>query len=197
MKVIIVAKVGKVERTKLENIENQEFNSVQAILDEFPNDTVQLFTLSEFMDACNNSDDDTPKALRIDVANCWIGYVELNDSISKPEPETQDEEEFKYQSGKNITLKEFLNISIDKISQVYEGKRDCCRCGCGGEYIATRFMENPRSEVDTSLVETLLEHAKELVSSDSTDDIMFGDSFIDIKVGEDKSLTFYFNELKK
>ena len=77
MKVIIVAKVGKVERTKLENIENQEFNSVQAILDEFPNDTVQLFTLSEFMDACNNSDDDTPKALRIDVANCWIGYVEI------------------------------------------------------------------------------------------------------------------------
>ena len=77
MKVIIVAPVGKVERTDLEMIENQKFNSTQAILNEFPNDTIQIFTLSEFMDACNNSDDDTPIGLSIDIANSWIGYVEL------------------------------------------------------------------------------------------------------------------------
>ena len=102
---------------------------------------------------------------------------------------------FNYQKGIKITKEQFLNISIEQISHVYEGKRDCCRCGCGGEYTATRFMKNPRSIVDTSHVETLLQHTKDLLSADFNNDILLGDSFIDIEVGRDKSITFYFDEL--
>jgi len=102
---------------------------------------------------------------------------------------------FNYQEGEKITKEQFLNISIEQISQVYEGKRDCCRCGCGGDYTATRFMKKPRTVVDTSHVETLLEHTKDLVSNDFNNHILFGDTFIDIEVGLDKSITFYFDEL--
>lgn len=94
---------------------------------------------------------------------------------------------------KNITKEEFLNSTIDKISQVYKGKRNCCRCGCGGDYTSTSFMKNPRSVVDDIRVEEYLQKAKRLVNKGNSVD--FYDTCVDVKVGQHSSLTFYFDEL--
>jgi hypothetical protein len=94
-----------------------------------------------------------------------------------------------------MTKEDFLKVDISNVSQVYSGKRDCCRCGCGGEYTATSFMEEPRSEVNNKLVEKRLKRAKRLVKEGA--DIFYGDTFMDIQTGKDRTLTFYFDELKK
>ena len=81
MKLILVLPTGNIDRTDLEKIEDQTFESFDAIRDEFPNDvsnSMNIFTLSEFMDACNSTDNDTPRNLRIDISKSWIGYVELS-----------------------------------------------------------------------------------------------------------------------
>ena len=48
---------------------------------------------------------------------------------------------------------------------MYSGKRNCCRCECGGNYNATSFMINPRSEVNDGLVEKRLKRAQRLVEN--------------------------------
>lgn len=87
-----------------------------------------------------------------------------------------------------------LELTIDQVSSVYSGKRDHCRCGCGGTYTATSWMENPRSEVNDSLVEKRLKRAKALVNKGA--DVDYGSNYIDVKTGENRSLTFYTDELK-
>jgi len=94
-----------------------------------------------------------------------------------------------------MTKKEFLEIGLEKISQVYEGKNNHCRCGCGGEYTATTFMESPRSEVDNDLVLGKLEIAKALIKGGKKPE--FGETYVNISIGWNRALTFYFDELKK
>lgn len=94
-----------------------------------------------------------------------------------------------------METQEILKLELKNISQVYSGKRDCCRCGCGGEYISTSFMENPRSDVNDILVEKRLKRAKALVQKGAEFD--FGDSYLDVKTGKNRTLTFYFDEVKK
>ena len=88
----------------------------------------------------------------------------------------------------------FMNIEIDKISHVYKGKRDCCRCGCGGDYISTSFAERP-NEVNDKLVARRLQQAKVLLQNGA--DYDEGDNYLDVETGDNKTLTFYFDELKK
>jgi hypothetical protein len=92
------------------------------------------------------------------------------------------------------TKEEFLNMTVSDISQVYLGKRRHCRCGCGGDYKSTSFMQNPRSEVNDSLVAKRLKRAQELVRQGA--DVDYGDTYIDVETGANKSLTFYTDELK-
>ena len=87
----------------------------------------------------------------------------------------------------------FLNLSLESISQVYMGKRRHCRCGCGGEYTATSYMKEPRSTVDDALVSKRLKRAKALVLSGA--DVDYGQTYIDVQTGENRSLTFYTDEL--
>jgi hypothetical protein len=94
----------------------------------------------------------------------------------------------------SITKEQFLNATIKDISQVYSGKRDCCRCGCGGEYTATSYMEGVRSDINDELVEKRLKRAKRLVKEGA--DCFVGDTFFDVQTGKDRTLTFYFDELK-
>jgi hypothetical protein len=95
-----------------------------------------------------------------------------------------------------MTTAEFLKIGLEKISQVYQGKDNHCRCGCGGEYTATSFMEDPRSPVDDALVAKKLERAKKLISSGSVHHA-FGTTYVNVVTGKNRALCFYFDELKK
>jgi hypothetical protein len=87
----------------------------------------------------------------------------------------------------------FLELSIESISQVYMGKRRHCRCGCGGEYTATSYMKEPRSTVNDMLVYQRLKRAKMLVLNGA--DVDYGQTYIDVQTGENRSLTFYTDEL--
>jgi len=94
-----------------------------------------------------------------------------------------------------INKEQFLSTTINQISQVYSGKDHHCRCGCGGEYVATSFMEDPRSDVNDSLVAKRLARAKRLIESGAV--VEYGDTYVNIETGDNKALTFYFDEIKK
>lgn len=93
-----------------------------------------------------------------------------------------------------MNTQSFLQATIAQVSQVYKGKRHHCRCGCGGKYVATSYMVEPRSEVSDSLVARRLKQAQELVSS-SRVNVDYGSSYVDVEIGPNKSLTFYFDEV--
>ena len=94
-----------------------------------------------------------------------------------------------------MTKEQFLQAEISNISQVYFGKDRCCRCGCGGTYTATSYMENPRSEVNDALVEERLKRAKKLVLEGAK--VEYEDTYVNISTGVNRALTFYFDEVKK
>ena len=97
--------------------------------------------------------------------------------------------------NKIILEEEFLNSNISQISQVYSGKRNCCRCGCGGTYTATTFMIGPRTSIiDNDLVEKRLNRAKKLIANGA--EVDYGETWVDVQTGKDRSLTFYFDEVK-
>jgi hypothetical protein len=90
---------------------------------------------------------------------------------------------------------QFLEASLTQISQVYYGKRNHCRCGCGGTYTATSYMVNPRTdEINDEMVAKRLRRAKKLVMSGA--DVDYGDTYVDVQTGENRTLTFYFDEVK-
>jgi len=93
-----------------------------------------------------------------------------------------------------MTKEQFLEVQINQISQVYNGKDNHCRCGCGGEYVATSYMNNPRTVVNNALIEKRLKRAKKLIQSDVEHSI--GSTYINIVTGNNRCLTFYFDELK-
>lgn len=97
-----------------------------------------------------------------------------------------------------ITKEAFLNASLSQISQVYHGKRNCCRCGCGGSYTRTTYNKHsdriPEDWVDDNLVQKRLERAKKLVQEGA--DFDAGDTYFDVETGNDRTLTFYFDDLK-
>ena len=95
---------------------------------------------------------------------------------------------------KQLTRSTFLEAKLENISQVYMGKRNCCRCGCGGDYTATSYMVNPRSDINDKLVEERLKRAKIKVLAGANVD--YGDNYVDVQTGNDRTLTFYFDELK-
>ena len=73
--IILVLKVSNryySNRADLERIEGMDFNSIQAIRDTIKG--VSCYTLTDFMVACNDTDDD---ASYIDISENWIGYVNL------------------------------------------------------------------------------------------------------------------------
>ena len=94
-----------------------------------------------------------------------------------------------------MTIEQFLQSEISNISQVYFGKDHCCRCGCGGNYTATSYMKDPRSDVNDSLVQKRLKRAKKLVLEGA--EVEYGYNFVNIPTGENRALTFYFDDLKK
>jgi hypothetical protein len=94
-----------------------------------------------------------------------------------------------------ITISEFLNFTIKNISQVYVGKDNHCRCGCGGDYTATSYMIEPRSDVNDNLVEKQLKRAKRLIGSGA--EYQLYNRYINIESGNNRALTLYFDEVAK
>ena len=88
----------------------------------------------------------------------------------------------------------FLQATVSQISQVYSGKRNCCRCGCGGDYISTSFMVKPRNEINDALAEKRLKRAKKHILFGA--DVDWGSNYVDIETGDNRCLTFYFDEVK-
>lgn len=96
---------------------------------------------------------------------------------------------------KDVTTQEqFLALTLKDISSVYNGKRDCCRCGCGGNYVSTSYMKEPRNDINDKLVEKRLKRAQKLVAEGA--DVDYGGTYIDVQTGVDRTLTFYVDELK-
>lgn len=63
-----------------------------------------------------------------------------------------------------MNKEQFLQATVSQVSQVYSGKRNCCRCGCGGDYTATSFMVKPRTDdINDALVAKRLKRAQKLV----------------------------------
>jgi hypothetical protein len=93
-----------------------------------------------------------------------------------------------------MNKEKFLSAKLENISQVYYGKRNCCRCGCGGEYTASSYMLEARSNVNDSIVEKRLKRAKKLIEAGNVD-VDFGDTYIDIETGNNRTLTFYFDDV--
>jgi hypothetical protein len=88
-------------------------------------------------------------------------------------------------------------ISLDQISQIYVGKDRNCRCGCGGTYIATSFMDSPRTDIiDNIRAQKNLPRAKNLsLKKDVL--VEYGDNHINIGYGNNRAITIYTDELKK
>jgi hypothetical protein len=95
----------------------------------------------------------------------------------------------------SMTKEEFLKITLNQISNSYVGVDRACRCGCRGEYTATSYHSNPRSEVNDQLNLKRLQKVKRLVQSGSSYEI--GSNNINIVTGNNRALTLYFDEIKK
>lgn len=99
--------------------------------------------------------------------------------------------------NQTITKEEFLKLTLSQISQVYSGKRDCCRCGCGGDYAYTSYHKDASTNLqikpNDKLIEKRLARAKKLISEGV--DVDYGDTYVDVKTGEDRTLTFYFDDV--
>ena len=90
-----------------------------------------------------------------------------------------------------MNREQFLEVKLEQITQVYSGRRDCCRCGCGGDYVSTSFAKEADSKVDDSLVQRRLNRAKKLVREGAQFDNC--STYFDVKTGNDRTLTFYFS----
>lgn len=89
----------------------------------------------------------------------------------------------------------FLSATLENVSRVYSGKRDCCRCGCAGDYTDTSYNTAPNSYTDQNdrLVEKRLRRAQKLVASGTY--VEYGETYVDIETGNDRTLTFYFDDV--
>ena len=59
-------------RKVLENIENQKFDSLQDLHD--INDGISVYSLTDFMDICNNNDSECDE---LHIQDRWVGYIQL------------------------------------------------------------------------------------------------------------------------
>jgi hypothetical protein len=84
--IILIPTNSNKGRKDLERIENMKFASKEGVRqvlcfdEDAPMETENLliFTLTDFMDACNNTDSVTPEDEKIDILKMWIGYVQIH-----------------------------------------------------------------------------------------------------------------------
>lgn len=84
-------------RAVLEAIENDTFNNKEALLNRLCYDEdnpidaerVSILPLTEYMDLCNDQDDDTPEEEKLDLLDVWTGYVHIKEQVKTPEEPKQ------------------------------------------------------------------------------------------------------------
>lgn len=90
---------------------------------------------------------------------------------------------------------DFMKVTIDKISSVYNGKDDCCRCGCKGNYTHTTYgKQNTYTKPNDSLVKKQLNRAKKLIEQGAPTE--GGGTYFSVTTGNDRCYTFYFDDLQ-
>ena len=87
-------------------------------------------------------------------------------------------------------------INLDQVSTVYVGLDNHCRCGCGGTYANTSYMEGAGDEVDDKLALRRLNKAKKLALQPDTE-VEYNDTFINVSYGNNRAITIYLDDLKK
>lgn len=78
-----------------------------------------------------------------------------------------------------------FNLDKYDLDQIYVGKQNCCRCGCGGDYAD---QDNPK------LLEKRFNRFKRMV--EAGDHITYIDSkqlILEITTGHDRCITVYLN----
>lgn len=88
------------------------------------------------------------------------------------------------------------DIQLNQVSNIYMGKDRVCRCGCAGNYIATSFMIDPRSEVNDVKAQARLNKAKKLTRNTTTE-VEYGDTYINVSYGNNRAITIYLDEVKQ
>jgi len=105
---IIVLGVGEsIDRTTLERIQGETFNSpdhARKEIDPEGKAEIGVYSLSEFMDACNNTDSDAEEELAINIAKCWIGYVEIEEAEDEPKYILTDNEKIHVVGSHGVSL---------------------------------------------------------------------------------------------
>jgi hypothetical protein len=94
-----------------------------------------------------------------------------------------------------MTEKEVLDLEISRVSTVYLGRDNCCRCGCGGDYVYTSYMDQPRGTVNDSLALRRIKQAKKLITEGK--EWYFGGNYINVSYGNDRAITIYTDEIRK
>lgn len=92
-------------------------------------------------------------------------------------------------------MKTITDLKIENISQIYLGDDRACRCGCVGNYIASTYMKEPRSEVNNSLIQRRLSKALRLIEKEKAE-VEYGSNHINVSYGKNKAITIYTDELK-
>jgi hypothetical protein len=83
---VVILSVSAVSdgRTILEKIQGEKFNSTKEAKDVISSgeEVIGLMILSmpELMDYMNDQDDSTPKEDKLNIGECWVGYVQIKKS---------------------------------------------------------------------------------------------------------------------
>jgi hypothetical protein len=63
-------------RKIVETYANEKFNTLKDVHSAF-NCIVDVYSLNDFQDLCNDTDDDTEPSEKFDVMEYWVGYIQL------------------------------------------------------------------------------------------------------------------------
>lgn len=94
--------------------------------------------------------------------------------------------------GVNIMMKK---IQFKDVSQIYCGKQDSCRCGCGGYYVATSNMINPRSDVNDKVCKKLIKEFNRIMKYKGLAEDQ--ETYKEVSLDNKTCITIYLDEIKK
>jgi hypothetical protein len=92
-------------------------------------------------------------------------------------------------------MKTIKSIKLSNISEIYVGLNRNCRCGCGGNYIATSYHKTKSNLSNDIEAQNKLNLAKELALKKDSE-IDYEDTYINIGYGNNQAITIYLDDIK-